>query len=347
MPEIANGYVGTIQGSDAIFAGGLFNGDATGKFGHASHRARIPAYKVSILTGSGGAPAEDPSGSALDVQRATYFHRSAVGDLLVEQRWYAHASRPSVLVHEVELVNSGATPVNITLSGAISSPSSELILNRSTGPSPSDYAVSGENVVAEDAQTSGGGNHTALAFIASTPCDTPGEAMPALDDCTALVTVAPGANLTKYFITTVVTSLNSSNPLLDATAIHRAARADTTTLRSEHEAAWAERWARGSVAVEGDLALAQAANASLYSLRASIRDDFPFGLSPGGLTTDGYNGVRILSPKPPPCLAARCWGTAPYLASNRSPAAFRDLLPLTPARSTPSGTKRRGCGRRC
>ena len=30
MPELGNGYIGTIAKSDTIFAGGLFNGDATG-----------------------------------------------------------------------------------------------------------------------------------------------------------------------------------------------------------------------------------------------------------------------------------------------------------------------------
>ena len=40
----------------------------------------------------------------------------------------------------------------------------------------------------------------------------------------------------------------------------------------------------------GDLHLAQAANASLYSLRSSIRSEVHHGLSPGGLTTNGYNG---------------------------------------------------------
>ena len=38
-----------------------------------------------------------------------------------------------------------------------------------------------------------------------------------------------------------------------------------------------------AVVTEGDLALARAANAGLYFIRTSIRPDWDYGLSPGGL----------------------------------------------------------------
>jgi len=286
MPEIANGYLGTIQGSDTIYAGGLFDGDATGKFGPASHRARIPAYRVTLSAGAGRGV--DAAGSALDIERAVFLQRSRVGGVAAEERWFAHATRPSLLVHEVELTNGGTASANVTLSASASAPSSELNLTAAAGTAPTDYAVAGQNIVGEDATMAGGGNHTQVAFIANAPCE-PGPG----GSCSQTVAVPAGQTVTYYFLTTVVTSLNSTAPLRDASDIHRAAlAAPTGALLREHEVAWRARWARGSVAVVGDLRLAQAINASLYSLRSSIRDDWPYGLSPGGLTSDGYNGVR-------------------------------------------------------
>jgi len=46
----------------------------------------------------------------------------------------------------------------------------------------------------------------------------------------------------------------------------------------------------GHLEVTGNLHLAQAANASLYFIRSSIRPDWPYGLSPGGLASNSYHG---------------------------------------------------------
>ena len=144
--------------------------------------------------------------------------------------------------------------------------------------------LSGQNRVPEDATTPTGGNHTTLAVVANTPCRQSNA------NCTNASLEISSGRRTFYFITAVVTSLNSTHPTLDARAIHAAALSQASLLLQEHTAAWAERWQRGSIRVEGDLRMAQAANASLYVLRSSIRDDWPWGLSPGGLTTNGYNG---------------------------------------------------------
>jgi trehalose/maltose hydrolase-like predicted phosphorylase len=53
--------------------------------------------------------------------------------------------------------------------------------------------------------------------------------------------------------------------------------------------AWAAR-EESRIEILGNLGLAQAINASLYYLRSSIRLDWPWSLSPGGLATNGYNG---------------------------------------------------------
>jgi trehalose/maltose hydrolase-like predicted phosphorylase len=46
----------------------------------------------------------------------------------------------------------------------------------------------------------------------------------------------------------------------------------------------------GRMEISGDLQLAQAVNSSLYYIITSIRDDWPWSLSPGGLASNSYNG---------------------------------------------------------
>ena len=112
----------------------------------------------------------------------------------------------------------------------------------------------------------------------------------------------------------VVSSLNSADPLSDAISLHQEGRnvtvwyictfyvfaitscfasvtscpsgiSDAESLFSEHTAAWAARWNNGHIEVDGDLGLAQAINSSLYYIRSSTRDDWPYGLSPGAHNT--------------------------------------------------------------
>ena len=50
MPEVGNGHVATVVGSDTIHAAGLFNGAAANPpcSSCGSYRARIPAYSVNV-----------------------------------------------------------------------------------------------------------------------------------------------------------------------------------------------------------------------------------------------------------------------------------------------------------
>lgn len=72
--------------------------------------------------------------------------------------------------------------------------------------------------------------------------------------------------------------------------MYAAAIADRADLYAEHTAAWAKRSNEGRLEIAGDLELAQAVNTSLYFLRSSVRADWPYGLSPGGLASNGYDG---------------------------------------------------------
>ena len=253
-----------------LHAGGLFNGDATGKFGAASHRADIPRPTVKLASATTTSPTPEKTGQAMDIRRAVFIERTQPSESIsVEQRWYAHATRPSLLVHEIEVTNMGQS-ATITLGfGGINGPigsSEDVVLSLcDAGQAAGRLCVFGQNKMPEDATTPTGGNHTALAIVANSPCSGVNATQ-----CTATVPIGSGSH-TLYYVAVIVTSLNSTQPTADAQRMLDEALAHPEGLLEEHETAWAERWARGSIEVDGDLRLAQAVNASLYVLRASIR----------------------------------------------------------------------------
>jgi len=76
MPDLANGYLGYVVDQPWLHAGGLFNGDATGKFGPASHRADVSRPTVSLSNSPPSSRTPEQTGKALDIQRAVFIKRS-------------------------------------------------------------------------------------------------------------------------------------------------------------------------------------------------------------------------------------------------------------------------------
>jgi trehalose/maltose hydrolase-like predicted phosphorylase len=77
-----------------------------------------------------------------------------------------------------------------------------------------------------------------------------------------------------------------------ARAIAVATREDARGYRAARAAsdrAWARLW-RGDIAVKGDARLQAQVRSAMFALLASTRADQPWAPSPGGLSSDGYNG---------------------------------------------------------
>ena len=344
MPEVGNGHVASVVGSDTIFAAGLFNGDAVGAQAASTYRARVPAYRVApAMPTTGGGGYVETGERAMDFERAAFVRRSTFqpaaatagkggkggkggggGGCVVatEQRWFAPYTEPRLLVHEIDLwvVTPAAdgAPCVVALDTRLPTPSQDIVLAQvPAAVAGEEYAVAGHTRIAEDASLR---NVTAVAFAANVlpasvtlPTDT-GDT----DTTTVVgldgVAAATTKKLTLRALSVVVTSLNSTDVAADALATLRAftggtggssnsssssssssssaesAAAAAAALLPAHEAAWAARADGGRLEVEGDLGLALALNASLYYIRASIREDWPQGLSPGGLASNGYHG---------------------------------------------------------
>eukprot|EP01116_Phalansterium_solitarium_P016178 TRINITY_DN3701_c0_g1_i1.p1 TRINITY_DN3701_c0_g1~~TRINITY_DN3701_c0_g1_i1.p1 ORF type:complete len:702 (-),score=253.28 TRINITY_DN3701_c0_g1_i1:809-2914(-) len=268
MASVGNGYVATVVGSDTQYISGVFNGFSSKT---PSHRARIPGtLSISVANST-------PLGSALDLERGVFYRRSVLLDaqnqplpVNIEQRWYAHRALRHVTVHELTATVVGSSgQFSLSLSVNTGSASSDIAFKQ--GPQTSAYTAF---VGATDQAETNDSTTTTVAVVTSN--------IPAS-------IALPNGTTTYYFLTTFRTSLDSQDPVSDAVADYENAAAQQTQLLDAHIAAWLQVWS-ARMEVTGDLALAQAINSSLYYILSSVRPDWPYSLSPGGLASNGYNG---------------------------------------------------------
>ena len=270
-----------LQKMSTLYVSGVFNGVAVqspceGGYCAAPRRAAVPTYRAVLadvpLLGDG-------SRYALDLEKATLARRVALeGGLEVEERWFAHLVNRSLLVHEITASNSGDTPQSLAILAVFGGadrfePGSFIFTNSTSGGV---HSVLGAT------------NHSERPELPKTQVVMCSNAVAAGER----LEVAVGETQTVRFVSAVATSLESTDPKASAMQALQAALAPGVAegLLASHEAAWKERWDQGRVEVGGNLALAQAINASQYFMLSSVRADWPFGMSPGGLASDGYQG---------------------------------------------------------
>jgi trehalose/maltose hydrolase-like predicted phosphorylase len=299
MPEVANGFVGFQVQSGTFMVAGVYNGDTSlAPPDGPSRRAVFPSYWVQVTPGLDKQDRGQEYGLsgrnyALDLERAVFLTRHNVNEALVEERVYAHLLSPSLLVQEIFVDNSkGSNPVNVSVQTHANTATSDMkitqlkansydarIAGTGTGSSGTTRDIIGVSNSAEKKALS----PTEIAMVSTV-----------LDRDT--LAVGAGEKRTWYVISALTTSLNCSSAnrteemIATARTIHQAATASPSALLATHTAAWLNRWEQGRVEVEGDLALAQSVNASLYFLLSSMREDWKFGISPGGLAHPDYFG---------------------------------------------------------
>jgi trehalose/maltose hydrolase-like predicted phosphorylase len=102
--------------------------------------------------------------------------------------------------------------------------------------------------------------------------------------------VRPGQTYTVTKYVGIATATDSRNPHHVALSTsRREAHLGYAGLRRGSDAAWARLW-RSDIVVSGDARLQRQVRASFFALLASVRQDTPWAPSPGGLSSDGYNG---------------------------------------------------------
>jgi hypothetical protein len=130
MPYVGNGFIAThpIVGSDGgvqgayagntVFMAGVFNGHQFD--GGRSHRAGIPGWETNALNSSllHDILATIPAVYSLDLQRGVlqkkwgWVLRSG-GSVLVDETHYAHRQHRNLLVHEINLTNTGTSGATV------------------------------------------------------------------------------------------------------------------------------------------------------------------------------------------------------------------------------------------
>jgi protein-glucosylgalactosylhydroxylysine glucosidase len=286
LPLLGNGYFSHSKGvrSDTYFISGVFNNETTSP----SHRARIPATLAVTI------PNTTTTGTLLDMKEGSYFRQGLVGNTgaTYELKWYAHMERKHLYVMEflVDFADSSEDSVTISFENHQGLPSEDIHFN-SKPISFLDRSITlqcGTTTIPETSDS-----ETIEVCVAST-------------DLPATLTVARGDDKKIVtFITSVHTSIDTSyspeteGPLASVTlsCLFNALKFQQTSdplsspLYESHVDQWNQLWKSGIEVLNPDTSFdaGYAINASLFAMLSSVREDWPHGLAPGGLT-NYYNG---------------------------------------------------------
>ena len=267
LPLMGNGYISHANGvrSDTMYISGVFNGETTSP----SHRARLQAplaVQVSNTT---------TTGILIDISTGTY-HRRGTFDSdpssWYELRWYPHRENRYIYVLEFEPHFTTSTlPVHF---------------EQNLGLPSVDFDMRAGVTIDNDAGLSCG--------LTRIPETTGG---PKIEVCAATTKIPSSLTLQALDSGNVITFISAYATSLDATEVSQSCRERYRTAKSiaqkgqlydGHVAAWAKLWTSG-IEVSGRPDVAKAVNASMFAILSSVREDWPYGLAPGGLT-NYYNG---------------------------------------------------------
>jgi protein-glucosylgalactosylhydroxylysine glucosidase len=339
-PSVGNGYWGTTVLNDTMHIGGVFSGRGAGwntvaknvrkdraKYPTPSHRARIPSTNafniVSATTGesSPSATAFSVVAEAIDFRRAVFLRRTRAlnGAVCVEQRWYAHQVFKGLLVHEIEVLKADvAATVRLELVNGTAStdigfedvPFGGRVRAQfgyiSETEEPTSERV-GVAVISTELQElrvrqHGVGDIFAFKTVANTTLEVP--------------PVSGSGQQQQPSRNDVVTAA--------AVAFGRYAAMESRALLALHESAWEEIWKAGvsvEAAPKANNSVAVAINASLYYILTAVRDDWQYGISPGGIANNAYNGHVCFCRKhfPPSLSLSKVDGLSPLSADLPTP----------------------------
>eukprot|EP00981_Chlorochromonas_danica_P008125 scaffold2028_cov181-Ochromonas_danica.AAC.3 len=251
-----------------MFISGLFNGETTSP----SHRAAIPAsFALTISNGI-------TTGVLFDIERGSYHRRGQLinSTTTYELRWFAHRHIRSLYILEVDIQLHDTNEATFYLTTNTLSSSPDLLYeddNEQTSSIPNTNLTCASTIIPE---TSDSKVHRLCSLITQIP---------------SILTVKE--NQTMAFISSYHTSLD----VQDGQTIEEEVTTDYKMamelfqhgeLYSTHISAWDELWQSG-IEIHGRGDVATAVNASMFAILSSIREDWPYGLAPGGLT-NYYNG---------------------------------------------------------
>lgn len=259
-------------------------------------RAALPTW--STLT------VNDGSGPFVLGRGTTRGYRQALdlrtGTLSTRVTWTSAAGRTMELAYEVsaDRARSHAALVRLIVRPRFSGRLSVVDAIEGRGAESTAPVAKGQAGRRQwvDVRTLGLGVRATVASVLSGPGRAPG-ALPRADRQTAAqrlsLTVRRGR---RYVFTKAVGVAVSTDAGVRGDPHVRAlaaaleeSRLGYARARRASDRAWTDLW-RSDVRVDGDPALQRQVRAALFALFASVRRDVPWAPSPGGLSSDGYNG---------------------------------------------------------
>jgi len=249
-------------------------------------------------------------------------------EVLLEQRFYAHRTRSSLLVMEYDASWEGG-------------PDSVVVFFDLPEIKQADFRDFAGAEVSSRLLDVGGEEHMAFTWNGVTVAAEPGAERVIVAVMASIPAVAR-LDRGKWYVAAASfhSSLDTENPtgmvesdlrgaLRDLAADQLTADQAHGVVFSAHEAAWAELWKSG-VTIEGRADVEKAVKSSTYYILSSLRDDWHHSLSPGGLPSNAYNGHTFWDTETwmyPPLLA---W----YPKLARSLLQYRvDRLPASEAKA--------------
>jgi trehalose/maltose hydrolase-like predicted phosphorylase len=190
-----------------------------------------------------------------------------------ELRWYAHRTLRGIYAMELEVhLNGQSSGVTLTLKNNRGSESEDITFEAPV-TSTGSYSTCGSTKIPETPE----GQATTVCLVSDVVPST-------------LQITKETCGKTFTFLSAYRTSLDSADARAAVRSDYENARAlaASGSLLTSHIDGWSQLWQSG-IEVSGRPDVAVAVNASLYAILSSVRDDWPYGLAPGGLT-NYYNG---------------------------------------------------------
>jgi len=316
LPLIGNGYFSHSKGvrSDTYFISGVFNNQTTSP----SHRARIPAtFAVTIQNST-------TTGTLIDMKEGAYLRRGIVGntDVTYQLKWYAHMLKKHLYIMELTLQFTESSPDFVTLNFQNNAglPSEDINFNSksfsfdnqpitlqcgfTTIPETSDSSTIEVCMASTDIpsnfQVSRKENNKIFSFITSVHTS--------IDNNYSFQNQINNKqnsnnnnnnnnnnkeeNLSEITLSCLFHSLKLQQQHEEKQQQEKEEKdSKISPLYNSHIEKWNELWKSGIEIMNSDpnYDIGIAINASMFAMLSSVRDDWPHGLAPGGLT-NYYNG---------------------------------------------------------
>eukprot|EP01084_Bolivina_argentea_P257761 434345_1 len=278
MATISNGYVGMAIASDTMYIGGVFNGpialNSSEYHGEISHRARIASTNsISLKFNS----KIQNNLYTLDVNNAIYYETYQGTNFNVNSTVYANRYYQNLLITQISIDNTQNNNVlTISLQNNSGKPSSDI--NMTIVKCPTSVF---NNITCQSGWTQISEYNASLINVVTVNFNLTN------------ITITSKSNLqTLYYPTVLLTTLETSyNTILkDTVDLFTQLYKTRDNWMDLHVTEWENIWKNGRIDVIGNETVAASVYSSLYYIISSIRDNWHYGLSPGSLSSDAYNG---------------------------------------------------------